>query len=199
MGRLWRRWTGRGATSIGSTCVDVSSPDRTNVYRGERRVKSTAAGASRRLDVRMSNWCTSCPLSLGSVGVFAVVAALPDVIRSVVLIFSEDPLAAALIGAAVELIGFQPAFPSHGEPARDALLRERPRLVLIDCDHAACGLNFIGPVMMTGARVTLVGSRRSRRDAGELAGRFGLRAIALPADLETIADLVREELEAAGR
>jgi hypothetical protein len=124
---------------------------------------------------------------------------VPDVTRSVVLIFSEDPLAAALIGAAVELIGFQPAFPGYGEPARDVLLRERPRLVLIDCDHAACGLNFIGPVMMTGARVTLLGSRRSRRDAGELAGRFGLRAIALPLDFETIGDLVREELEAAGR
>jgi hypothetical protein len=115
------------------------------------------------------------------------------------LIFSEDPLAAALNGAAVELVGFQPTFPNHGESPRDALLRERPRLVLIDCDHAACGLNLFGPVMMTGARVMLVGSRRSRRDAAELAARFGLHSLTLPADLEAIADLLRTELEAAGR
>ena len=134
-----------------------------------------------------------------SLGSFVVAAAAPDVLRSVVLIFSEDPLAAALIGAAVELVGFQPTFPSDGEPPRDALLRERPGLVLIDCDHAACGLNFFGPVMMTGARVMLVGSRRSRRDAAELAARFGVHAITLPGDLEAIADLLRAELEAAGR
>jgi hypothetical protein len=121
------------------------------------------------------------------------------VLRSVVLIFSEDPLAAALLGAAVELIGFRPTFPTNSEHPREALLREKPRVVLIDCDHAACGLNFFGPVMMTGARVTLLGSRRNRRDAAELAARFGVRAVALPADLETIADLLREELEAAGR
>jgi hypothetical protein len=130
-----------------------------------------------------------------------VVAAAQDVTRSAVLIFSEDPLAAALLGAAVELVvGLEPTFPTDGEPPRGALLRERPRLVLVDCDHeAACGPNFFGPVLMTGARVLLVGSRRTRRDAAELAARFGVRAITLPADLDTIADLLRAELEAAGR
>ncbi len=116
------------------------------------------------------------------------------------MIFSEDPLAAALIGAAVELVGFEPAFPTGEESPRDALLRERPGLVLVDCDYdAACGPNFFGPVLMTGARLMLIGSRRTRRDASDVATRFGLRAIALPADLEAIADLLRAELEAAGR
>jgi hypothetical protein len=133
-------------------------------------------------------------------GFFVVVAAAPDVKRSVVLIFSEDPLAAALIGAAVELVGFEPAFPTDGELPRDALLRERPGLVLVDCDHdAACAPSFFGPAQMTGARVMLVGSRRTRRDAADVASRFGLRAITLPADLHTVADLLRAELEAAGR
>jgi hypothetical protein len=120
--------------------------------------------------------------------------------RSAVLIFSEDPLAAALIGAAVELVGFEPVFPTDGEPARDALLRLRPRLVLVDCDHeAACAPSFFGPAMMTGARLLLVGSHRSRRDATSLADRFGLRALILPADVAAFAEVVRTELEAAGR
>jgi hypothetical protein len=115
------------------------------------------------------------------------------------LIFSEDPLAAALIGAAVELVGFQPAFPSDGESPRGALLRERPRLVLIDCDHGGCGPHFFGPALMVGARVMLLASPRSRRDATALATQLGLRAIMLPAHLEAIADVLRDELEAAGR
>jgi hypothetical protein len=116
------------------------------------------------------------------------------------LIFSEDPLAAALIGAGVELVGFEAAFPADREAPRDALLRHRPGLVLIDCDHEeACSPTFFGPVLMTGARAVLVGSRRTRRAATALAEHFGLRAITLPADLETIANLLRAELEAAGR
>ena len=119
--------------------------------------------------------------------------------RSAVLIFSEDPLAAALIGAAVELIGFTPAFATDGEPARRALLRVRPRLVLVDCDHeGACGPELVGPALMTAARVVLVGSRRSRRDPRALAESFGLRAVILPVGLDDMAELLRAELEAAG-
>ena len=82
-----------------------------------------------------------------------VVAAAPVVKRSVVLIFSEDPLAAALLGAAVETAGFRPAFPAHGDAPRDALLRVRPGLVLVECDHAgACAPSFVGPALMTGPR-----------------------------------------------
>ena len=120
--------------------------------------------------------------------------------RSEVLIFSEDPLAAALIGAAVELVGYAPAFPTGGGSARDALLRSRPRLVLVDCEHeTACTPGFFGPALMTGARVLLVGSRRAGRDPVAVGEQFGLRALSLPADLDAIAHLLRAELEAAGR
>jgi hypothetical protein len=114
------------------------------------------------------------------------------------LIFSEDPLAAALLGAAVETAGFRPAFSTDGDSPRDALLRARPSVVLVDCEHAgACAPSFIGPALMTGARVVLTGSPRSRRDPRELARSFGLRAITLPADVEAIAQVLRAELEAA--
>jgi hypothetical protein len=122
------------------------------------------------------------------------------VTRSAVLILAEDPLAAALIGAAVELIGFEPAFATDGEPLRGALMRVRPRLVLVDCDHqSACGPSFIGPALMTGARVVLLGSRHSRNEPRTLAGSFGVRTMTLPADLDVIAGLLTAELEAPGR
>jgi hypothetical protein len=130
----------------------------------------------------------------------AVAVAAPDVKRSAVLILSEDPLTAALIGGAVELVGFEPAFPTDGEPPRHALRRTRPRLVVVDCDHhAACAPSFFGPVLMTGARVVVLASRHSRPDAVPLAEGFGLRPLMLPADVDSIAERLRGELEAAAR
>lgn len=113
--------------------------------------------------------------------------------RHAVLVFSADPLAAALLGAAIELAGHAPSFPQPDESARDALLRVRPRLAVIDCDHAeACSDSFIGPALMTGSRVLLFKSRRTQRDAGELATRLGLTVVDMPTRHETLTQILRE-------
>lgn len=115
------------------------------------------------------------------------------------MIFSEDPLAAALIAAGVELVGFVPTFPDDGEGPRDSLRRARPRLILVDCDHStACVASFFGPAVMTGARVLIVGSRRATRNATALAKQFNLHAIMLPTDVPKLGDVLRAELEGAG-
>ena len=116
-----------------------------------------------------------------------------DVSRHAVLVFSSDPLAAALLGAAIELAGFAPFFPHPDESARDALLRVRPRLAVIDCDHEeACSDSFIGPALMTGSRVLLFKSRRTKRDAGELVGRLRLTVVDMPSRHETLTKILRE-------
>lgn len=109
-----------------------------------------------------------------------------------VLIFSADTLGAALLGAVVELVGHLPQFPRHGEPARDALLRVRPRHVLVDCDHEACADEFVGPALMTGARITLFRSHRATRDAGALSARVGLTVLELPHDHDQLMRLLAE-------
>jgi hypothetical protein len=107
--------------------------------------------------------------------------------RHAVLIFSADPLAAALLGAVVELAGHAPHFPQHEEAARSALLRVRPRVVLIDCDHdETCSPGFVGPALMTGAAILLYRSQRTRRDAREFASRLGLQVMNLPDDREKL-------------
>lgn len=112
--------------------------------------------------------------------------------RSEVLIFSADALAAALIGASVELAGYTPMFAREGEPARDALRRVRPVAVLVDCDHEdACNEHFLGPVMMTGAAVLVFSSARSRSDAAALVARFGVAAFTLPIAVEELGAIVR--------
>jgi hypothetical protein len=112
-----------------------------------------------------------------------------------VLIFSSDPVAAALLGAAVELAGHIPHFARRDEPARNALLRVRPRLVLIDCDHEeSCSDEFVGPALMTSARVFLFRSHHTRRDMGEFAARLSLRVVTMPLDNELLTELLREML-----
>lgn len=102
---------------------------------------------------------------------------------STILIISSDPLAAALLGAAVELTGHAPSFMQAEEPARNALRRVRPRLVLIDCDHEeSCSDEFVGPALMMQARVLLFRSPRTTRDVRDFAQRLSLTVLELPFD-----------------
>ena len=115
--------------------------------------------------------------------------------RHAVLIFSSDALAAALLGAAVELTGHVPHFVRQGEAARGALLRVRPRLVLIDCDHEeSCSDEFVGPALMTGSQVLLFRSRRTERDMASFADRLALRVVEMPMDHDSLTRLLTETL-----
>ena len=118
-----------------------------------------------------------------------------DVRRVPVLVLSSDPLAAALLGAAIELAGYAPRFQHSNEAARAALLRERPRLVVVDCDHdEGCSDAFIGPALMTGSRVLLFRSRRTTRDMSELSTRLGLRVAEMPMAHDPLSQLLRQML-----
>jgi DNA-binding response OmpR family regulator len=115
--------------------------------------------------------------------------------RHAVLVLSSDALAAALLGAAVELAGHVPHFARQGEPARTALLRVRPRLVLIDCDHdESCTDEFVGPALMTRGKILLFRSRRSEHDRSAFAERLSLRVIDMPLDHAALTTLLEETL-----
>ncbi|MDB4892060.1 MAG: hypothetical protein JWL61_3915 [Gemmatimonadetes bacterium] len=118
-----------------------------------------------------------------------------DVSRHAVLILSADALAAALLGAAVELAGHQPHFARQAESARSALLRVRPKLVLIDCDHEeSCSDEFVGPALMTGGKVLLFRSRRTEHDRHEFSERLALRVIDMPLDHRELTTILHEAL-----
>lgn len=112
---------------------------------------------------------------------------------SVVLIFATDPLAGALLGAGFELAGATPVFPREQESPRDALLRLRPRLVMIDCDHVeACTEAVFGPAMMVGARISVFSSTRSHRALEPIAREFNVASFELPVDFDELARLLRD-------
>jgi len=108
-----------------------------------------------------------------------------------VLILSTDPLAAALLGAAVELAGHTASFPHENEHPRDTLRRVRPAVALIDCDHEdACTETFFGPAMMIGARLAVFSSSRSRRALEPIAAEFGVHVFGLPIDFDELSRIL---------
>ena len=58
--------------------------------------------------------------------------------KHVVLILSSDAVAAALLGALVETLGYLVRFYRPPEPPEIALRRERPSIALIDCADPTC-------------------------------------------------------------
>jgi hypothetical protein len=104
------------------------------------------------------------------------------------LVVSTDALLAALLGAAVETLGYAAAFPAAGESARLALGRLRPALVLVDCaDDDACADGVLGPATMLGARLVLLGDAASTARRRALAARHEAVLLALPASWDEIA------------
>lgn len=101
-------------------------------------------------------------------------------------------MTAALVGAAIEAADVAVMFARHDESPREALLRARPAVVAIDCEHdEACSEAFLGPAVMTGAAVALFGPPRLSHALLAASRRFSIRAFCLPADEEQLLELVR--------
>ncbi len=72
-------------------------------------------------------------------------------------------------------------------------------MVLIDCDHEeSCSEEFVGPALMTGARVLLIRSGRTVRDMGDFAARLSVRIVDMAAEHAMFPDILRELIELAG-
>lgn len=92
-------------------------------------------------------------------------------------------MAAALLGAAVELLGYRPEFSRPEEPPLETLARLRPSYVLIDGgDPAARDISLLGRGLMRGTRMAIVGRRTHLDAVRELAQRYDIPLIALPED-----------------
>lgn len=111
---------------------------------------------------------------------------------SLVLVLSNDPLIAALLGALLEIHGFKPCFPEADEHPRDALRRCRPGALLIDCDNdVACSDAVLGPARMMSARLILFSHHCTRDDAQEMIDRYDAEFFQLPGELSDFGRLLR--------
>jgi hypothetical protein len=102
-----------------------------------------------------------------------------------VIILAREEVVAALLGLMVELQGFQPRFLGKAEPVEAAILREKPRAVIIDCDHPDYEDELLETVKGTGAVPILFSTFRMRSEVQTAADRHGVRSFTLPTDSNT--------------
>ena len=100
--------------------------------------------------------------------------------RSDVLIVSNDPVVAALLGASVELAGFAPAFAENGERLEALLRRTRPGVVLVDGSDDRWSESGAPVVRSVGARLVFFGPRARRVALEAAAAKAGAHAITMP-------------------
>ena len=76
----------------------------------------------------------------------------------IVLVLSQDAVAAALLGGLVETLGYDVHFARAPESVEASIRRVRPRICLIDCvDPTPCSDEFLGRAAMRGISVVIFG------------------------------------------
>jgi DNA-binding NtrC family response regulator len=107
--------------------------------------------------------------------------------RFVVLIMSRDAVAAALLGALVETLGYLVRFFHPPELPTETLRRTRPAVAMIDCaDPSLMSDEVLGPAKMRGISVVIFGARDALDRVRELAREHELDSLLMPASLETL-------------
>jgi hypothetical protein len=85
----------------------------------------------------------------------------------------------------LELRGLKPRFLGAAEAAEDAILRERPGTVIIDCDHPDCRDALVESIMRAGGVPILFSPFRMQAEVRSVAARLGVKSFALPTDADT--------------
>lgn len=102
-----------------------------------------------------------------------------------VLILAREEVVAALLGLMVELKGMEPIYLGNADVAEDAIRRERPKAVVVDCDHQDCTDTLLGAVRELGAKPILFSPFRFETEVRKVAARHGVDSFTLPTDPES--------------
>jgi DNA-binding response OmpR family regulator len=108
-----------------------------------------------------------------------------------VLILAREEVVAALLGLMVELRGLEPMYLAKADIAEDAIRRERPEVVVIDCDHRDCTDTLLAAVKESGAKPILFSPFRFESDVRRVAARHGADSFTLPTDPESFGRMLR--------
>lgn len=116
---------------------------------------------------------------------------------STILVIAKEPLIQTLMCSLVDLSGHRAAQPHGDESVVASILRVRPQLLLLDCEHdGACEDAAYGAATSVGAEVLLFTPARSRAEVADFAAERGLRSLALPIRLHEFAETLQSSLHA---
>ena len=116
-----------------------------------------------------------------------------------VLIISADAVAAALLGALIETLGYPVRFARPPETIDQTLRRVRPAVCLLDCeDPDNCSDEFLGRATMRRIPVVVFGKRDALERVRALAVAHEIDVLAVPPDIATVDDTLRRAMTKAG-
>lgn len=105
----------------------------------------------------------------------------------VVLILSSDPVAAALLGALIETLGYRVRFYQPEESPDDVIRRQRPHVAMVDCDDTTVmNDEVLGRARMRGLSVIIFGTAEALQQVRQAASEQWFQTLLLPATLDEI-------------
>jgi DNA-binding NtrC family response regulator len=118
---------------------------------------------------------------------------------TMVLILSADSVAAALLGALIETLGYSIGFAKPSEPAEQTIRRVRPKVCLLDCDDpSACNQEILGRAAMRGISVIVFGTRDTLKRVHTLAREHDIHTLIVPPDADELDETLRRAIQKAG-
>ena len=116
-----------------------------------------------------------------------------------ILILSDDAVAAALLGALIETLGYSVKFARPPESADQAIRRTKPKVCLLDCeDPASCTDELLGRAAMRGISVVIFGTPDALQRVRALALEHDIDMLLMPPDPDELDETLKRALEIAG-
>ncbi len=115
--------------------------------------------------------------------------------RQLVLILSSDAIAAALVGALVETLGYSIRFYQPTEDPTETLRRERPNVAMLDAaDRLMITDAVLGHAAMRGIEVVVFGSRDALEGIRTAARIHRIHTLLAPPSLDETSQLLSQLL-----
>jgi DNA-binding NtrC family response regulator len=119
--------------------------------------------------------------------------------HTMILILSADAVAAALLGALIETLGYSIRFARAAESPSDAIRRVRPKVCLLDCgDPDSCSEEVSGRATMRGVSVVIFGTREALEQFRTFVTEHDIDMLIVPPDPEILDETLRRALLKAG-
>lgn len=112
--------------------------------------------------------------------------------RRVVLVMSSDAVAAALLGALVETLGYLVRFFHPREEPDDVMRRHRPSVAMVDCeDPTLMSDELLGRARMRDISVIIFGSTDALRRVRQVVEEHDLETLIMPTSLDALDESLR--------
>lgn len=116
-----------------------------------------------------------------------------------ILILSDDAVAAALLGALIETLGYSVKFARPPETAEQSMRRVKPKVCLLDCeDPSQCTDELLGRAAMRRISVVIFGTSRALERVRQVAAEHQIDMLLVTAEPDVLDATIKRALRRAG-